>query len=93
MDLPERNDSKGSLIEPFQSPKARRRRLFNEFDGGCLDLIAGFIGERLPPFVFVNKRTFDTFFSYQNEVNEISKGLQQSNHSSPKLKQSDVFEI
>jgi len=42
---------------------------FVEFDGLTLDLITSFIGERLPVFIYVNKRVFDQFLDYQIQVN------------------------
>ncbi len=49
--------------------KSQKMSKFVEFDGLTLDLITSFIGERLPVFIYVNKRVFDQFLDYQIQVN------------------------
>ena len=86
MDFPERN---GEPIEPFTV-----KRSFENLDGRCLDLIAAYTGGRLPEFVCTNKKVFDTFLTYQIQINdEVSKAIISEMSPPPKLKQAGVFSL
>ena len=88
MNFPNRSEG---LIEPFVV-----KRTFENLDGRCLDMVAAYTGGRLPEFVFANKKIFDTFLTYQIQINdEVSKAIMSevSTPSPAKLKTSGAFSL
>lgn len=56
---------------------------FDSLDGMCYDLIASFVGDKYPNFIFVNKRICNTFLNFQLEINDEVLGVlnDRINHS------------
>jgi len=47
-------------------------------DGRCLDLIAAFVGEKFPAFIFASKEICNSFLDYQIIINtEVQESLEQ----------------